>query len=155
MISYESLQGTYFNRDDVSYRGFAKFFSKMAEERREQAEKLMAYMNKRGGRVHYKKLSVSVSIRDMSRKKVPAQNTYKTMVKYKITVKSNLCKNQWRIQGGRGRRWRAPPILDRQAIFFNFRLPTVVSSDLAPPIQTSPPPYPKIPDTPLRMYIWM
>ncbi|KAJ3680883.1 hypothetical protein LUZ60_015372 [Juncus effusus] len=41
----------YFDRDNVSLPGFAKFFKESSEEEREHAEKLMIYQNKRGGRV--------------------------------------------------------------------------------------------------------
>uniref|UniRef100_A0A6B0V3N0 Ferritin n=1 Tax=Ixodes ricinus TaxID=34613 RepID=A0A6B0V3N0_IXORI len=41
----------YFDRDDVSLPGFHKFFKKCSHEETEHAEKLMAYQNKRGGRV--------------------------------------------------------------------------------------------------------
>merc|ERR1712226_439518 len=43
--------GFYFDRDDVALKGFAKFFKKSSDEEREHAEKLMAYQNKRGGRI--------------------------------------------------------------------------------------------------------
>jgi len=39
----------YFGRDDVAYRGFAKFFMKASEEEREHAVKLVNYLNLRGG----------------------------------------------------------------------------------------------------------
>jgi ferritin heavy chain len=41
----------YYDRDDVALPGFSKFFAKNSEEEREHAEKLMKYLNKRGGRV--------------------------------------------------------------------------------------------------------
>ncbi|CAF0930352.1 unnamed protein product [Brachionus calyciflorus] len=47
---YQSM-ATYFDRDDVALPGFSKFFSHNSEEEREHAEKLMKYLNKRGGRV--------------------------------------------------------------------------------------------------------
>merc|ERR1719435_808200 len=39
----------YFGRDNVAYRGFAKFFMKSSQEEREHAMKLVEYLNKRGG----------------------------------------------------------------------------------------------------------
>jgi len=48
--TYQSM-AFYFDRDDVSLPGFAKFFRKSSEEEREHAEKFMAYQNKRGGRI--------------------------------------------------------------------------------------------------------
>jgi len=39
----------YFGRDDVSYRGFAKFFMKASDEERDHAVKLINYLNLRGG----------------------------------------------------------------------------------------------------------
>lgn len=53
---------TYFDRDDVALRGFAKFFKKSSEEEREHAEKLMKYQNMRGGRVVFQ--DVSKPVRD-------------------------------------------------------------------------------------------
>lgn len=47
---YQSM-GMYFDRDDVALPGFSSFFSKNSEEEREHAEKLMKYLNKRGGRI--------------------------------------------------------------------------------------------------------
>ncbi|XP_072444310.1 ferritin, higher subunit-like [Chiloscyllium punctatum] len=41
----------YFDRDDVALRHFAEFFKEQSHEEREDAEKLMAFQNKRGGRV--------------------------------------------------------------------------------------------------------
>ncbi|XP_020386097.2 ferritin, heavy subunit-like [Rhincodon typus] len=42
---------SYFDRDDVALRRFAEFFKGESHEERERAEKLMAFHNKRGGRV--------------------------------------------------------------------------------------------------------
>jgi len=47
---YQSMS-FYFDRDDVALPGFAKFFKHASDEEREHAEKLMAFQNKRGGRV--------------------------------------------------------------------------------------------------------
>ncbi|XP_048450616.1 ferritin heavy chain B-like, partial [Rhincodon typus] len=41
----------YFDRDDVALRHFAEFFKEESHEEREHAKKLMAFQNKRGGRV--------------------------------------------------------------------------------------------------------
>jgi ferritin heavy chain len=41
----------YFDRDDIALPGFHKFFKHNSDEEREHAEKLMKYLNKRGGRV--------------------------------------------------------------------------------------------------------
>jgi len=47
---YQSM-AFYFDRDDVALPGFAKFFKNNSHEEREHAEKLMAFQNKRGGRI--------------------------------------------------------------------------------------------------------
>lgn len=47
---YQSM-GFYFDRDDVALPGFSEYFKHNSEEEREHAEKLMKYLNKRGGRV--------------------------------------------------------------------------------------------------------
>jgi len=47
---YQSMS-FYFDRDDVAFPGFSKFFKKSSDEEREHAEKLMKYQSKRGGRV--------------------------------------------------------------------------------------------------------
>ncbi|VDP19930.1 unnamed protein product [Schistosoma margrebowiei] len=44
---------TYFDRDYVSFPKAAEFFRKASHEKREHAEKLAKYQNKRGGRVQY------------------------------------------------------------------------------------------------------
>uniref|UniRef100_A0A8C6KH03 Ferritin n=2 Tax=Nothobranchius furzeri TaxID=105023 RepID=A0A8C6KH03_NOTFU len=41
----------YFSRDDVTLPGFAHFFKENSDEEREHAEKLLAFQNKRGGRI--------------------------------------------------------------------------------------------------------
>ena len=47
---YQSL-AFYFDRDDVAFPGFSKWFCENSKEEREHAEKFMKYVNKRGGRV--------------------------------------------------------------------------------------------------------
>lgn len=47
---YQSM-AFYFDRDDIALPGFSKFFKHNSDEEREHAEKLMKYLNKRGGRV--------------------------------------------------------------------------------------------------------
>ena len=47
---YQSM-AFYYDRDDVALPGFHKFHKHNSEEEREHAEKLMKYLNKRGGRV--------------------------------------------------------------------------------------------------------
>eukprot|EP00197_Chlamydomonas_leiostraca_P003851 CAMPEP_0202865960 /NCGR_PEP_ID=MMETSP1391-20130828/6787_1 /ASSEMBLY_ACC=CAM_ASM_000867 /TAXON_ID=1034604 /ORGANISM="Chlamydomonas leiostraca, Strain SAG 11-49" /LENGTH=248 /DNA_ID=CAMNT_0049545851 /DNA_START=24 /DNA_END=770 /DNA_ORIENTATION=- len=44
----------YFDRDNVGLTGLAKYFKAASDEEREHAELLMAYQNKRGGRVKLK-----------------------------------------------------------------------------------------------------
>uniref|UniRef100_A0A8C6KIW0 Ferritin n=1 Tax=Nothobranchius furzeri TaxID=105023 RepID=A0A8C6KIW0_NOTFU len=41
----------YFSRDDVALPGFSRFFKENSDEEREHAEKLLAFQNKRGGRI--------------------------------------------------------------------------------------------------------
>jgi len=53
--TYMSM-AAYFGRDDVAYRGFAKFFMKASDEEREHATKFIEYLNKRGGYVKIKGL---------------------------------------------------------------------------------------------------
>ena len=47
---YQSM-AFYFERDDIALNGFSDFFKHNSEEEREHAEKLMKYLNKRGGKV--------------------------------------------------------------------------------------------------------
>merc|ERR1712217_209672 len=47
---YRSM-AAHFDRDDVALPGFSKFFLESAEEELEHAQKLIEYLNKRGGRV--------------------------------------------------------------------------------------------------------
>merc|ERR1712098_304817 len=47
---------TYFDRDDVAYKGMAAFFKKSSDEEREHGEKLIQYQNKRGGKVVFQDL---------------------------------------------------------------------------------------------------
>ncbi|XP_032830987.1 ferritin heavy chain B-like isoform X1 [Petromyzon marinus] len=42
---------SYFDRDDVALKNFRKFFKELSDKEREHADKLLAYQNKRGGRV--------------------------------------------------------------------------------------------------------
>eukprot|EP00105_Crassostrea_gigas_P020154 XP_011438871.1 PREDICTED: yolk ferritin isoform X2 [Crassostrea gigas] len=48
----------YFARADVSLPGFSKFFSEASKEERSHAEKLMEYINKRGGDVQMKEIKL-------------------------------------------------------------------------------------------------
>jgi len=41
----------YFDRDNIAFKGLAKFFKESSEEERGHAEKLMEYQNTRGGKV--------------------------------------------------------------------------------------------------------
>lgn len=48
--TYQSM-AFYFDRDDVALPGFSEYFNHNSKEEREHAEKLMKYLNKRGGRI--------------------------------------------------------------------------------------------------------
>ncbi|XP_075773642.1 ferritin light chain, oocyte isoform-like [Pelodiscus sinensis] len=48
--SYVSL-GYFFDRDDVALAHFSEFFRHLSGEKREQAEQLLRFQNRRGGRV--------------------------------------------------------------------------------------------------------
>jgi ferritin heavy chain len=48
--AYQSM-AVYFDRHDVALPGFSKFFAENSNEEREHAQKLMKYVNSRGGRV--------------------------------------------------------------------------------------------------------
>jgi len=50
----------YYDRDDVALKGFKKYFKMLSEGEREQAERLMKYQNKRGGRVVLQPIQVLV-----------------------------------------------------------------------------------------------
>ena len=50
MFAYEAM-AAYFDRDDVALPGIASFFKSSAAEEKDHAEKLIEYLNKRGGRV--------------------------------------------------------------------------------------------------------
>jgi len=52
-------QAWYFDRDDVSLKGFHKFFKKCSDEEREHAEKMMKYQNLRGGHLVFQPIDVS------------------------------------------------------------------------------------------------
>jgi hypothetical protein len=45
------LQAYYFSRSDVALFGLHKFFKKMSDEERDHGQKLMEYVNKRGGTI--------------------------------------------------------------------------------------------------------
>lgn len=47
---YQSM-AFYYGRDDISMRGFSKFFQKMSDEERDHAQMFMNYLNKRGGQL--------------------------------------------------------------------------------------------------------
>ncbi|ESN95876.1 hypothetical protein HELRODRAFT_185946 [Helobdella robusta] len=47
---YQSM-ATWFHRDDVALKNFHEYFKKMSSEEKEHAEKIMKYINKRGGNV--------------------------------------------------------------------------------------------------------
>ena len=43
----------HFDRDDVALANFHKYFCKMSDKKKENAEKFIKYMNERGGRVKF------------------------------------------------------------------------------------------------------
>ncbi|KAM3922460.1 ferritin light chain, oocyte isoform-like [Leptodactylus fuscus] len=43
--------GLYFDRDDIALAKFSAFFHEQSEEKQKQAEKLLKFQNKRGGRI--------------------------------------------------------------------------------------------------------
>ena len=45
---------SHFDRDDVAMGNFQKYFRKLSDKKRENADKLMKFMNERGGRVQFK-----------------------------------------------------------------------------------------------------
>ncbi|XP_075214286.1 soma ferritin-like [Lycorma delicatula] len=50
--SYVYISMAYhFDRDDIALKGLKEYFKKQSDEEREHAIKLMAYLNKRGGRI--------------------------------------------------------------------------------------------------------
>ena len=51
----------HYDRDDVALPGFSSFFKQDAVEEREHAEKLMNYLNKRGGRIVFEDVKRPVS----------------------------------------------------------------------------------------------
>ncbi|KAI3844651.1 hypothetical protein MKX03_026753 [Papaver bracteatum] len=51
----------YFDRDNVSLRGFAKFFKEASVEEREHAELLREYQNRRGGKVKMQSILMPLS----------------------------------------------------------------------------------------------
>ncbi|KAI3932980.1 hypothetical protein MKW98_029213 [Papaver atlanticum] len=51
----------YFDRDNVALKGFAKFFKEASAQKRENAELLMEYQNKRGGRVKLQSIVMPLS----------------------------------------------------------------------------------------------
>lgn len=57
------FQSQYYARADVSLPGFAKFFSSASKEERDHAEKLMDYLNQRGGEVKLQDVKVIITKR--------------------------------------------------------------------------------------------
>jgi ferritin heavy chain len=51
--SYQAM-GKYFDRDDIAFRGFGKFFRHVSHETKEKADHLMNYLSKRGGYQSFK-----------------------------------------------------------------------------------------------------
>ncbi|UYV67091.1 FTH1 [Cordylochernes scorpioides] len=61
--SYVYLGMAYhYDRDDVALHGFHHYFKKSSDEEREHAEKLMKYLNKRGGRIQLADIQVCLAI---------------------------------------------------------------------------------------------
>lgn len=57
--SYAYLTLAYhFDRHDIALKGFHEFFKKNSDEEREHAQKLMRYMNDRGGRIQMSPISL-------------------------------------------------------------------------------------------------
>lgn len=51
-LTGRTLRYAYFDRDNVALRGLAAYFLRESHEERNHANKLVAYLNRRGGRVH-------------------------------------------------------------------------------------------------------
>ncbi|XP_017274066.1 ferritin, lower subunit [Kryptolebias marmoratus] len=49
--------GMYFDRDDVALPHFSSFFLERSEKEQEQAEKLLEYQNRRGGRILFQNIA--------------------------------------------------------------------------------------------------
>ncbi|VAI39289.1 unnamed protein product [Triticum turgidum subsp. durum] len=64
---YHSLYA-YFDRDNVTLKGFAKFFKESSDEEREHTEMLMEYQNRRGGRVRLQSIVTPLTEFDHSEK---------------------------------------------------------------------------------------
>lgn len=47
----------HFDRDDVALNNFHKYFCKLSEKKKENADKLIKYTNERGGRVKFSDIS--------------------------------------------------------------------------------------------------
>ena len=54
---YQSV-AFHFDRDDVALANFHKYFCKLSEKKKENAERLMKYMNERGGRIKFADISM-------------------------------------------------------------------------------------------------
>jgi len=61
------LQASYFGQDDVGLKGFHHYFKKASDEEREHGEKMISYLNMRGGRLVMKAIE-----------EPPAQANYST-----------------------------------------------------------------------------
>ena len=57
---YQSM-AFYFDRDDIALPGLSEYFRKESDEERKHAEKLMTYLNRRGGRVILQDIKKPVS----------------------------------------------------------------------------------------------
>lgn len=52
-------QGYFFDRDDVALAHFSEFFRHLSGEKREQAERMLGFQNRRGGRILLQAIQVS------------------------------------------------------------------------------------------------
>ena len=53
------FQAYHFDRDDIALPNFCTFYKKRAQRKKEDADKLIEFQNKRGGRVKLQDIQVS------------------------------------------------------------------------------------------------
>jgi len=85
--------GSYFGRADIALPGFQKFFNAASKEEKEHAQKLIDYVNLRGGHVTYDSININDACEKMKHKDIFGERTHACICEFAWTKSDNECKD--------------------------------------------------------------
>jgi len=91
---------SYFARADVALPGFQKFFSAASKEEREHAQKLVDYVNQRGGHAQFDSIDMSVACNAMADAGILQPSRRPCICEFAWTKSNNECEDDQMVQPG-------------------------------------------------------